>query len=283
VTVRISGEYGAETFSFASGIALTDVAAAINGATSVTGVAATVEGSGSTAALVLSSSNYGKSKFVDVDTISGSFATVDADGASFTRDTGRDVAATINGLTATGDGLTASVRSASLNVDLLLSEELGTLDGLSASSFSITGGGAIFSISPNIGGAGQVGLGIQPVHTSQLGDSTLGFLSSLGSGEANDLNSENFTEAQRIVRQASRQVSQTRGRLGAFQTYTLEPTIRSLQVAFENTAAAESAIRDTDFAEETSRLTRTQILVNAASIALQLANAAPQNVLSLLQ
>jgi flagellin len=53
-------------------------------------------------------------------------------------------------------------------------------------------------------------------------------------------------------------------------------------VAFENTAAAESAIRDTDFASETSELTRSQILVNSATSILQLANAAPQNVLALL-
>ena len=50
----------------------------------------------------------------------------------------------------------------------------------------------------------------------------------------------------------------------------------------ENTTAAESAIRDADFAQETSNLTRAQILVQSSSRALQLANSAPQNVLSLL-
>jgi len=51
----------------------------------------------------------------------------------------------------------------------------------------------------------------------------------------------------------------------------------------ENVTASESAIRDTDFAYETSQLTRKQILVNAGTSVLALANSTPQSVLSLLQ
>ena len=58
--------------------------------------------------------------------------------------------------------------------------------------------------------------------------------------------------------------------------------LNSLGVALENTAAAESAIRDADFAVETSSLTRSQILMQSSTAALQLANAAPQNVLTLI-
>jgi len=46
--------------------------------------------------------------------------------------------------------------------------------------------------------------------------------------------------------------------------------------------SAESAIRDTDFALETSKLTRAQILVNASTSTLQVANSQPQNVLALI-
>ena len=73
-----------------------------------------------------------------------------------------------------------------------------------------------------------------------------------------------------------------RGRLGGFQKDTLATTINSLRVALENVTAAESAIRDADFAVETSDLTRAQILVSASTAVLQLANAQPQNVLNLL-
>ena len=73
-----------------------------------------------------------------------------------------------------------------------------------------------------------------------------------------------------------------RGRLGAFQKNVVGASIRSLGVALENTSAAESAIRDTDFASSTANLTRSQILVNAATNVLAIANAQPQSVLALL-
>ena len=74
-----------------------------------------------------------------------------------------------------------------------------------------------------------------------------------------------------------------RGRLGAFQKNTVGSTISSLSIALENTSAAESSIRDADFALETANLTRAQILSQAATQVLSLANSQPQTVLSLLR
>ena len=91
-----------------------------------------------------------------------------------------------------------------------------------------------------------------------------------------------LSAAQKIVDASIKQVSGMRGRLGAFQKYTVGATINSLGVALENTAAAESAIRDTDFADETATLTRQQILVQAATQVLSIANLQPQAVLALL-
>ena len=62
----------------------------------------------------------------------------------------------------------------------------------------------------------------------------------------------------------------------------LSSTINWLNVALENVSSSESAIRDTDFATETSNLTRNQILVQAATSVLSQANSAPQSVLKLL-
>jgi flagellin len=84
------------------------------------------------------------------------------------------------------------------------------------------------------------------------------------------------------VNDAISEVSTLRGRLGAFQKNTVGATIRSLGVALENTSAAESAIRDTDFAAETADLSRSQILVSAATNVLGIANSQPQSVLGLL-
>ncbi|MGA3068152.1 MAG: flagellin [Tepidisphaeraceae bacterium] len=59
--------------------------------------------------------------------------------------------------------------------------------------------------------------------------------------------------------------------------------MNSLGVAYENVSAAESAITDTDFASETSNLTRDQILSQAATTVLAQANATPQEALTLLK
>ena len=57
----------------------------------------------------------------------------------------------------------------------------------------------------------------------------------------------------------------------------------ALPISFENVSASESAIRDTDFAEETANLTRSQILAQAATTVLAQANASPQAALTLLR
>jgi len=63
----------------------------------------------------------------------------------------------------------------------------------------------------------------------------------------------------------------------------LEHTITNLANAEYNQQAAESQIRDVDFALETARFTRNQILTQSATAMLSQANATPANVLSLLQ
>ena len=73
-----------------------------------------------------------------------------------------------------------------------------------------------------------------------------------------------------------------RGRLGAFERNTLQTNVRQLQITSENLQSAEAVIRDTDFAAETSELTRAQILVQAGNSILAIANAQSQNVLALL-
>ena len=100
--------------------------------------------------------------------------------------------------------------------------------------------------------------------------------------EANAMSSDNLYTAQRIVDDAIKDVSTLRGRLGAFQKNILETNINSLSVALENVTASESIVRDADFATETAALTRAQILVQANTSILSLANAMPQSVLALL-
>jgi len=86
-----------------------------------------------------------------------------------------------------------------------------------------------------------------------------------------------------VVDEGIRQVSGLRGRLGAFQRNTVGSTVRNLNVSLENSSAAESVIRDADFASETANLTRSQILSQAAQNSLSLANSQPQSALALLR
>lgn len=62
-----------------------------------------------------------------------------------------------------------------------------------------------------------------------------------------------------------------------------EFAIQAKRAAYENQQAARSRIMDADFAEETSRLSRFQVLQQAGTAMIAQANALPQNVLSLLR
>ena len=77
-------------------------------------------------------------------------------------------------------------------------------------------------------------------------------------------------------------ISTDRAALGAAQN-TFQFTISNLQNASENTSAARSRITDTDFAAETGRLTRSQILQQAGTAMLAQANAVPNGVMALLR
>jgi flagellin len=77
-------------------------------------------------------------------------------------------------------------------------------------------------------------------------------------------------------------VSSLRGGFGTAQN-RLESTIRSIAVSVENTAAAESRIRDVDVAIETAILTKFQVLQQAGISVLAQANVSSQSALALLQ
>lgn len=290
-TIQIRGNLGSELLSFASGATAAQIVTAVNSRTLLTGVAASsfvgATGNGP-ASVSFRSSDFGADEFVSVKVLTNNGTAVGnalgvQTGASENKDFGVNGIFTINGTSAIVDGLDASVRAGDLSLDLTFSTAFGGGTATATSStFEITGGGAIFSISPTVGLSGQEALGINEVAAAALGTKSIGFLSSIKSGQTNDLASKNFTTAQRVVRKAISQIANLRGRLGSFQKDTLVTTINSLTVARENITAAESAIRDADFAVETSALTRAQILVSSATSVLQLANAAPQNVLALL-
>ena len=80
---------------------------------------------------------------------------------------------------------------------------------------------------------------------------------------------------------ALKTVSSARALYGA-QGNRLTNVVNQIQVASENISAANSRIRDVDVAEESSKLTRAQILIQAGVSVLAQANQAPQVALKLI-
>jgi flagellin len=273
VTFRLNGFSGSEVFSFASGTAYAEVAAAINLVSDATGVSATETSAGD---LQLTSTEFGTKSFVDVEVVSEGALGTFASNLSANRNEGTDASATINGTTANADGNKLSLNTSVLDLSFNL-----TAGSTTDVNFTITGGGAVFQLGPSVVSNQQAQLGIGSISTADLGGAT-GRLFELRSGNGRALATDS-TGAADIVDETITKVSQLRGRLGAFQRTTLRSNINSLQDTLVNLTDAESSIRDADFAKESASLTRAQILVQSGTSVLAIANQNPQNVLALLR
>jgi len=85
----------------------------------------------------------------------------------------------------------------------------------------------------------------------------------------------------KAVDSALGQIDSFRADLGAIQN-RFESTIRNLSAVSESLSAANSRIKDADFAAETAELSKNQVLQQAGISVLAQANALPQQALSLL-
>jgi len=121
-----------------------------------------------------------------------------------------------------------------------------------------SGGGSSSSYSP-LSGGGNASIAEIAVTTQQGASDALGAIDS-----------------------ALAYVQAERSNLGSIQN-RLTHTIDNLSNIVTSTGAAQSRIRDTDYAKETSELARTQIIQQAATAMLAQANQQPQLVLQLLQ
>ena len=93
---------------------------------------------------------------------------------------------------------------------------------------------------------------------------------------------ESASLAMTVVDAALETLAGVRGGLGAVAN-RLESTISNLMNISENTSAAMSRVMDADFAQESTRLARAQILQEASVAMLAQANSSAQSVLKLLQ
>ena len=129
-------------------------------------------------------------------------------------------------------------------------------------------------------------LNIDSVATTDIGNITLSgqdyTLADVGSAGPLNTVSGNVAGASASIDAAINQVATLRGKIGSFQKNTLNARLNSINVTIENTAAANSQIRDTDYAAQTSRLARDQVLSLSSLRAIGLTLTSAKNTLTLL-
>jgi len=193
-------------------------------------------------------------------------------------------------LTLTSDGRAMNVQG--------LSGVAGINDGVHAGTLEFTkvGGGDIDVSASHFQDAGLVtaaGAGVstldEVVGSNVLSDLVYGQVDDNGDGVINSDDEvgllrtrEGATLAMDITESAISQLDSTRADLGSVQNQ-LVVTVNNISVTQVNVKAAESQIRDVDFAAESANFSRLNILAQSGSYALSQANAVQQNVLRLLQ
>jgi flagellin len=123
------------------------------------------------------------------------------------------------------------------------------------------------------------------MHIPKLNAETLGFIDIVGGVPRRLLNyvrEGGASSAISMIDTAIDMVSATRSQLGAFAN-RLEATVRSLDIAIENTESSRSRILDTDMAREMTRYSQLNVMYQAGLAILGQSNMRPQQILSLLQ
>ncbi len=193
----------------------------------------------------------------------GVVAALNQDGAlELTATDGRniDVAASDAAATAT-TGLSSAVTGG--RITLQSEGQVQLTDGAGA---ALAAGAEVLSFLGDVGGVDATLFGVN----SDAAVSTIDITTREGANRAIE-----------IADVAIGQISSVRGDLGAVQN-RLESTVSNLTTSAENLSAARSRILDADFAEETAKFSRNQILQQAGISVLAQANQQPQVALSLL-
>lgn len=124
---------------------------------------------------------------------------------------------------------------------------------------------------------------LQDAHSLALGvvgpATTAGFLTIGAVNLTNNLTARNFLAD---VDAAIRKINLLRSNIGSFQN-KLDSVSSNLDLAIENFSTANSRIRDTDIAADTSIMSQAQVLTQAATIVLSQTNELPQMILGLLK
>lgn len=139
----------------------------------------------------------------------------------------------------------------------------------------LDGNGDTFDFQVGIEGSGESDVisfysGESNATSSNLGVSGIDFTSKDGA-----------KDALAVLDEAQNKVNGFRANIGALQN-RLSSTSENLGTQVENLSVANSRIRDTDVAESTAEMTKSNILLNASTAVLAQANEAPKQALRLL-
>ena len=300
--LTVAGYKGSSTIAntvLTAGISAKDAAAAINDVSADTGVEATASTSadvtisaagtisfslGSDSNLQTVSANITSTTDLkdlvkainDVSGKTGVTAEVTTTGMTLAQAEGKDIKIQ-DAVNSTGAGTTMSVTGQSGAAAALDTDSggtgndstsvAGTLEFSSRSSFSVSS-----SIAFDAAGAGSLVAGAADSINSSAAETIneLDISTAAGAQSAID-----------VIDKALGTIDSQRGDLGAIQN-RFESTIANLQNISENVTAARSRILDADIAQETSAMTKNNILQQAGVSILAQANQAPQLALSLL-
>ncbi len=255
---------------------------AINGVSANTGVKAVDNGAGK---IILFSTSFGTGHKITVSTTAAAGTGTGFDAASVGANVdGTNIVGAINGVAGSGVGSTLSAVSGTASglsvtfaavsvANPYTSDSTATVVNVDASK------ALVFQIGANAGQTAS--LAIDRSHADSLGKGVSSTFASLNVIDVT--NSANAAEVLKVVDKAINDVSSLRGRIGAFQTNTLESTANTLQTTLQNTTAAESSVRDTDFAKATADFSKNQVLIQAGTTVLANANQTNQLILALLK
>jgi flagellin len=153
----------------------------------------------------------------------------------------------------------------------------------SASTINVTDNSLVFQIGANANETAKISF--DNVQSSSLAVGVSGLTNANTTDLSKiDVTSQNGAQdAIKVVDSAISQISDLRGRIGAFQSNTLQANADNLSTTLSNTTAAESVIRDTDFASEIANFTRLQTQQQAGATVLGNANQTTQLVAQLLR
>jgi len=304
-TLTISGYIGSSTVSVAAASTAAETAALVNAKTADTGVSATAEtnvklsglvsagtltftlGNGDATAAVsaqISDKSDLRALRDAINAVAGTTginAVMDSSSDAaviLTHSTGADIIVTdFSNSVTTGDitfqALTTGLVTvgSAITVDALTDAEddalaVGQVDFDSHKSFSVTSTAAATT-------SATVGF----FATTASNTASLDAVSAISIGSATGAQS-----AITVIDGAINKINQSRSNLGAISN-RLDSTISNLTNVATNVEGSMSNIKDADFSVETSKLTRAQILTQAATSMLAQANTSKQSILALLQ